>query len=255
VAVVGAIAVAGVLAGIFYMKGEAEKAQAGLNPDTFCPVDGPTSETAVLVDRTDGLNAKQAEAVVRMINQWAEAVPPGGLFRVYEVGQGNDILKPRVDICNPGTGEGASSLTANPKLLMEQYEKNYQDRIRSMAEEMRKDAESDTSPVMEAVQSIVVTDFGRDHTRLQDKNFYLISDLLQHVPQFSLYKGVPKLDDFLATPYARTVNTDLNGIRVNFYMLNRDKASNKQVPSLRPFWAEWFSYQNATLREDGLVPG
>ncbi|MBI2254751.1 MAG: hypothetical protein HYU58_09045 [Proteobacteria bacterium] len=231
------------------------QALANIDSTTLCPKDGPVAGVTVLVDRTDGLNAIQAEQVVQLIDTWAQSVPSGGIFKVYEVGKAKDLLTPIVTACNPGDGSNESYLTGNPAMLRKQYEEHYVDPIKKMAEGMRADAEADSSPIMEAVQAVTIQDFGPAQTKMMNKRLYIVSDLMQHVKEFSLYKGIPDTSAFSATPYAASVHVNLSNIIVNLYAVTRPGMDGDKLGKLRQFWGEWLRYQGGLLLDDKRIAG
>ncbi len=98
------LAVAGLVAWLYASRVQ----EAGnLDPVTFCPKDGASSVTSVLVDRTDGINEIQAEALEALFMTWIDKVPDHGAFRVYEVSSAG-LQKPIVDVCNPGDVENVA---------------------------------------------------------------------------------------------------------------------------------------------------
>jgi hypothetical protein len=242
------------LGGIFwYVQGRAAQL-ASLDPETLCPKSGPTSQFAVLIDRTDALTEIQGEALRRQITAWASAIPKHGSFKVYEVGHGGALLQPVVAVCNPGDGSDQSAIDSNPKMWRARYEEKFQAPISAMLERMRLDEEAKTSPILEGVQAIVVKDFGPDAPQ-GPKTLVIVSDLLQNQQGFSLYQGVPALDAFWATPYAASVRSNLAGIHAEVYLLHRMKAAAKQTDALGKFWIDWLERQGAQVDAFKSVPG
>jgi hypothetical protein len=242
------------LGGVFwYVQGRAAQL-AALDPETLCPKSGPTSQFAVLVDRTDALTEIQGEALRRQITAWAAAIPKHGSFKVYEVGYGGALLQPVVAVCNPGDGSDQSAIDSNPKMWRARYEEKFQAPISAMLERMRLDEEAKTSPILEGVQAIAVKDFGPDAPQ-GPKTLVIVSDLLQNQQGFSLYQGVPPLDAFWATPYAASVRSNLAGIHAEVYLLHRMKAAAKQTDALGKFWIDWLERQGAQVDAFRSVPG
>ncbi|GAB2176260.1 hypothetical protein [Dongia sp. agr-C8] len=242
------------LGGVFwYVQGRAAQL-AALDPETLCPKSGPTSQFAVLVDRTDALTEIQGEALRRQITAWAAAIPKHGSFKVYEVGYGGALLQPVVAVCNPGDGSDQSAIDSNPKMWRARYEEKFQAPIAAMLERMRLDEEAKASPILEGVQAIAVKDFGPDAPQ-GPKTLIIVSDLLQNQPGFSLYQSVPPLDAFWATPYAASVRSNLTGIHTEIHLLHRLKAAAKQTDALGKFWIDWLQRQGAEVDAFRSVPG
>jgi hypothetical protein len=259
IAIVIVIAVLAGLGGVFwFVQGRAAQL-AALDPETLCPKSGPTSQFAVLIDRTDALTEIQGEALRRQITAWAAAIPKHGGFKVYEVGHSGiegsgALLQPVVAVCNPGDGSDQSAIDSNPKMWKARYEEKFQAPISAMLTRMRLDEEAKTSPILEGVQAIAVKDFGPDAPQ-GPKTLIVISDLLQNQQGFSLYQSVPELDAFWATPYAASVRSNLTGIHAEIYLLHRMKAAMKQTDALGKFWIDWLERQGAQVDAFKSVPG
>jgi hypothetical protein len=242
------------LGGVFwFVQGRAAQL-ASLDPETLCPKSGPTSQFAVLVDRTDALTEIQGEALRRQITAWAAAIPKHGSFKLYEVGYGGALLQPVVAVCNPGDGSDQSAIDSNPKMWRARYEEKFQAPISAMLERMRLDEEAKASPILEGVQAIAVKDFGPDAPQ-GPKTLIIVSDLLQNQQGFSLYQGVPAGDVFWTTPYAASVRSNLTGIHTEIYLLHRIKAATKQTDALGKFWIDWLERQGAQVDAFRSVPG
>jgi len=242
------------LGGIFwFVQGRAAQL-AALDPETLCPKSGPTSQFAVLIDRTDALTEIQGEALRRQITAWAAAIPKHGSFKVYEVGYGGALLQPVVAVCNPGDGSDQSAIDSNPKMWRARYEEKFQAPVAAMLERMRLDDEAKTSPILEGVQAIAVKDFGPDAPQ-GPKTLVIVSDLLQNRQGFSLYQSVPTLDVFWTTPYGASVRSNLSGIHAEIFLLRRAKAATKQTDALGKFWIDWLERQGAQVDAFKSVPG
>jgi hypothetical protein len=248
------LAVLAGLGGLFLFVNQRAAALASLDPDSLCPKAGPVSRLDVLVDRTDALTEIQGEALKRQILAWANAVPKHGAFAVYEVGHGGALLQPVVSVCNPGDGSDQSSLDSNPEMWRQRYQQKFTAPIQEMLDRMRLDEEQKLSPIMEGVQAIAVKDFGPDAPK-GPKTLMVVSDLLQNEGGLSLYKAVPAIDAFWATPYAGSLRVNLTGVHVEVYMLHRLKAAAKQTDSLGKFWIDWLERQGAEVDAFKSVPG
>ena len=259
IAVAVVLVVLAALAGVFwFVQGRAAQL-AALDPETLCPKSGPTSQFAVLIDRTDALTEVQGEALRRQITAWASAIPKHGAFKIYEVGRsgsegGGALHQPVVAVCNPGDGSDQSAIDSNPKMWRARYEEKFQAPISAMLTRMRLDEEAKASPILEGDQAIAVKDFGPDAPQ-GPKTLIIVSDLLQNQQGFSLYQGVPAGDAFWATPYAASVRSNLTGIHTEIYLLHRIKAAAKQTDALGKFWIDWLERQGAQVDAFKSVPG
>jgi len=237
-----------------YLFGQQKAAIAKLDPNSFCPNSGPIAVHSVLIDRTDPLNDLQREALRKDILHWADQVPKYAALRIYEVGVGGTLLRPVVDVCNPGDGSDASSLDSNPKFLKRRYREKFLDPLEAMLANMRADTEQDTSPIMQAVQAISVRDFGETGPT-GENTLTIVSDLLQNGPGFSLYRGIPDATSFSQSSIGRSLHADLSGVAVSIYLINRPKDARYQTDALGTFWIQWLTSQGGDMAAFKQLPG
>lgn len=242
------LAVVGVVVAIYVSK---VNEIAELDPVTFCPKSGATAVTSVLVDRTDGINDVQAEALEALFMTWIQKVPEHGAFRIYEV-SGDGMRDPVVDVCNPGDVENVSALTGNKRLTRERYEEKFKGPIEAMIAGMRSDAEAQSSPIMESVQAIAVRDFSAGRAK-EERRLIIVSDLMQHTDGLSLYKAPPDIQDFRKSIEGQKIESDLAGIETTIYLLHSSSA--KQTGNVVQFWLDWLMFQRADLQGQFKVPG
>ena len=105
-------AVLGVVASVTYFM---MTRPDGLDNETLCPAKGPTGHYVLLVDKTDPLTFTQKEAFGVTLRELIEKrTPEGYLLSVFVLGEDfKENAKPLVELCNPGTGQDKSELTAN----------------------------------------------------------------------------------------------------------------------------------------------
>jgi hypothetical protein len=221
-----------------------------LDMTTYCPKSGPKDVTAVLIDRTDGISERQAGVIKNLIQRWASEVPKNGAFRVYEVTGNPGLESPKMSVCNPGTGEDANPLISNPGRESARYKEKFGDPLNAMIVGMQSDTEASVSPIMEAIQGIVIQEFSSGAER---RRLILVSDLMQHTPEFSLYKDPPDIQEFRKSPYGRKVEVSLRGVSVEVQILR--SSSSKQSDEVGQFWLDWLYLQGADLQPPMKVPG
>jgi hypothetical protein len=235
------LCIAGAIGFVYFGK---TKELATLDPDTFCPKSGPTSVTSVLIDRTDGINQVQAEALKTFIINWAHQVPEHGAFRVYEVAGGQGLPAPVLSVCNPGNVENVSVFTGNERMTRERYEAKFMRPVEGLIAGMLTDKESGTSPIMEAVQAMGVREFAP--VKGGSLQLIIVSDLMQHTPQFSLYKAVPDMSSFRKSAYGQKIDSDLHGVATRIFLLH--STSPKQTGDVVQFWLDWLMLQGADIQ-------
>lgn len=217
---------------------------------SYCPKSGPTHVLAVLVDRTDGINETQAENLKTLISNWAAEVPKNGAFRVYEVKPGSSMATPFLSICNPGDEDEASAWTSNVRKISKRYREMFAGKVEELVAGMQTDQKADSSPIMEAVRDISVREFAGKEVA---GRFMIVSDLMQHGGEFSLYRAVPDLTGFRQSPYGRKVDGNLRNVETAVFLLR--SSSEKQTSEVVQFWLEWLALQGADVQGLFKVPG
>lgn len=250
--IVGLVVIATI--GIFVFMHEEKSDRASIDSETFCPKAGPAAIHVVLIDRTDGLGPIQAEALRRRITMWSEGVPKHGLFEIYEVTAQGVLTEPAVAVCNPGDGSDVSALTGNPAMARKRYREKFERPVRDMLASMRGDTEADKSPIFEAVQAIAVTNFGPDSSA-GERKLIIVSDFLQYVPEFSLYRGVPDFESFRQSGYGVSRMADLSGVEVELHLMHRKGERHRQKEDLVEFWIRWLEEQGAIVEKYSPLPG
>src|SRR6266436_5141589 len=130
--VAGFLAVLVVAIGLAWIYFTEKQAIASVDPQTFCPKEGPRSVTSVLIDRTDGINQVQAQALKNFIVTWVHEVPEHGAFRVYEVAGGSRLPAPILSVCNPGDVENVNVFTGNKRLTKQRYEQKFMEPVEKL---------------------------------------------------------------------------------------------------------------------------
>ena len=227
---------------------------AGFDPETLCPLTGPKGHYALLVDKTDPLSFTQRTALETLLQDLVERkIPEGYLVSVFVMGEDYKAnAKPLVEICNPGTGEGKSELTANLKQLKRQYNKKFITPLMQQMQSMVSDQSGKYSPIFEMVQMVSLASFQR-HPIEGERRLLIISDLLHNTPELSLYKKVPNIDDFLASDYGRRTYVNLKDVQIDLYLLFNTPQF--QTEELTEFWQSFFTKTGATIASITPMPG
>jgi hypothetical protein len=256
--VLALLAVAMGVLGYFYLN-----ARAAIRPvdeATFCPTDtkGPNSVTAVLIDRTDNFNPTQQAALRDRLNDLRDRGARFDLLEIYTVESTKDnLLKPEFSMCNPGRGEDINQWTGNPHLVEEKWQTLFAAPLQHLFDSILDTQEAQISPIMESIQSIVVTRLGSQDlvAKKIPRKLIIISDLLQYVKNYSQYKPVGSFDSFLSTPYYQNVRADLTGISVEFWYLRRQKTLKLQGEKHVDFWRDYIQDQGGNVYKVWFVPG
>jgi hypothetical protein len=231
------------LAGVAYYLATRD---SGLDRNTLCPKSGPTGHIVLMVDKTDPLNFSQKEAFLRLLEELVDrGVTPGYLVSVFVLGEDyRATAKPLVEICNPGSGEGKSELTANIAKLNAQFRERFREPLLKQAESLISTKPAKNSPIIEMLQLVSINGF-RAHAVKGPRRLIIVSDMLHKTPQLSMYQRLPDYDDFASSEYGRKMRTELAGVEVELHrVLNYPKL---QTPNQLEFWQEFFSRSGARI--------
>jgi len=212
------------------------------NRETGCPVDQYDSITAVLVDLTDSISPVQAAALRNALLKIRDEIPKLGRLEIYPLRPlVTSTLEPLFAGCSPGSGhEVDSSIYGNPELADRLWRIKFADEIDVVIKSLRTVEPQNTSPLFEGIQSVAVTAFGDPlSATAQSKRLIIISDMIHHTSQLSLYSGAPDFGALKKTPYYPTIKPQLHDADTEIFLIVRDTKHNVQRPPLFKFWVEY----------------
>jgi hypothetical protein len=218
----------------------------GLDRQTLCPREGAYAHTVLLVDKTDPLNFSQREAFLRLLEELVDRrIAPGQLISVFVLGE--DIrqgAKPLVELCNPGSAEGKSALTANLGKLNAQFRGRFREPLLKQADALISTTPAKNSPLLEMFQLVSINGF-RKHAVNGHRRLIVVSDMLHKTPQYSMYQRVAEFDSFAATEYGRKMTAELPGVEVEIHhILHYPKL---QTRKQLEFWNAYFARSGARI--------
>jgi len=226
-----------------------------LDHTSLCPVDGPRSVTVVLLDSTDVIPDIAKREIRTMLVDMAETLPTYKLLEIR-------LLDPTLpdghlifSKCNPGDGSDLSEYTANPRLAKQRWMDGFRQPLDQALEAGFNPAPGKTSPIMETIQRIAVERFAGRNVEPVPKSLIVISDMLEHVPDYSQYTGDLSYDRFKRSSAYKKAQTDLHGAEVLIYYIQRATARPiNSVDHIR-FWAEWVRDNNGRFKQASKLQG
>jgi hypothetical protein len=239
--VIGA-AVIGVVAAVYHARSTRTP-----EPDaqTLCPASGPLGHIVVLVDRSDPMNFTQRKAFSVAYRELVTQVPRGHLLSLYALGDDfKSTAEPLVEVCHPGDGSDVKEFDDNPAKRRRAYEQKYLKPLLDREEELVTQTPGKASPILEMIQLAGITGF-RKHRVAGDKRLVIVSDMIQHTPQMSMYRAVPDYAGFSQTPYGVKSRGDLQDVKVEFRMLMNTPAI--QNERLLDFWKSYIRQSGGRL--------
>lgn len=211
-----------------------------------CKNDGFPETIAILIDHTGSINAIQKSSLEIRLRDIANSVKKNGnvkFFTVESVEEGG--LVPTVSICNPGSGDDVSDLTGNKRLADRKFFEKFESVLDNHLMRILNSAEANSSPIMKSIQSVYVETFLGEKNKSDSKKLILVSDLLEHTDDFSLYRNDINFENFSKGYYWPTVKSNMEGLDVEILFLNRAGNLDLQTPLLKLFWQLYFLEQGA----------
>jgi hypothetical protein len=226
-----------------------------LDHDSLCPIDGPHSVTAVLLDSTDDIPDIAKREIRTTLSDIAETLPSYALLdlRLLDPGvAGGRVIFSR---CNPGDGSGLSEYTANPRLAKKRWLEGFRQPLDEALDVGFRPAPSKTSPIMETVQRIAIDRFTGRAAEDIPKSLILVSDMLEHEPDYSQYQGDLSYGRYKSSRAYRRLQTDLHGAEVSIYYVQRLTSRPISSTDHIRFWAEWVRDNNGRFKQASKLQG
>jgi len=226
-----------------------------LDHASLCPTDGPGSVTVVLLDSTDDIPDIAKHEIRTTLLDMAEALPTYGLLDVRLLDPGVPGGRGIFSRCNPGDGSGLSEYTANPRLAKKRWLEGFRQPLEEALGVGFRPAPGKTSPIMETVQRIAVDRFSGRAAEYIPKSLILVSDMLEHEPEYSQYQGDLSYGRYKASRAYRRLQTDLHGAEVTIYYVQRLTGRPISSADHIRFWAEWVRDNNGRLKQASKLQG
>lgn len=194
--------------------------QKSNDPKTLCPANGPLGHVVLLVDKSDPMTFTQRKDFEVLYEEIVtRVVPKGHLLSVYSLADDFEATaEPLMQLCNPGDGSDASRVDANPVQLKKTFDQKYAKPLLELSDDLITDKPGKLSPILEMVQLTGITGFRKQMVD-GERRLIIVSDMIQHTPHLSMYKGAPTYEAFAETSYGKKSLADLKDVKVEFRML------------------------------------
>ena len=226
-----------------------------LDQASLCPVEGPRAVTVVLLDSTDEIPDIAKREIRTVLVDMAETLPAYDLLEIRLLDPKTPGGKSIFSRCNPGDGSGLSEYTANPRIARQRWLDGFREPLDVALEAGFHALPGKTSPIMETIQQIAVERFTGRAVEEVPKSLVVISDMLQHGPDYSQYSGDLSFARFKATRAYKKVQTNLHGADVLIYYIQRQTGKPINSADHIKFWAEWIYDNNGRLKQASKLQG
>jgi hypothetical protein len=208
-----------------------------INNTTLCEVGVLHKATVVLFDKTGGFSPNQKRTLTKAVEAEVGELKMGERLTVFEVDdtEYKGLSKPIFDSCRPKSKAEANEFTENPEMIAKQFNNDFMGKLRLILNELEGKGDATNSPLIESLSDIAIL-YNIDKG-LKIKKLLIVSDLLQHSPDFSAYNNTLKT----VAPEKLSLLPDLFGVDVQVYWLLRDKKEQQiQNKGLLPWWERVF---------------
>ena len=219
--------------------------------DDLCPVDrDPSRTTVLLLDTSDPLTPKLREELERLVHELTGArgrgkpdflVAPGEALIVYLLPQNLTEIDPVIRVCNPGGDPDdwnvKDGLTQGKVVALRRWQ-NFLDAIEPLFDR-KESPPQPLSPIIETLGVIIprhATSRRSSAPETQPVHLILYSDLLQHSEHLSHYGPYPSVDEVKKN--LRFLQTDLSGVEVSLYRLERSDVARWQTVDHYYWWTK-----------------
>ena len=214
-----------------------------LAKDTLCPLDGARGVTIVLIDASDDLPEIAKRQVTRLLLDIADSLPAYYQLELRTLDTAVPAGRIVFSKCNPGDGANLSELTANPQLARRRWKDGFQIPVEASLKGSLQPARATASPIMGTIQQIAVDRFTGRAADKQAKALIIVSDMIEHTPDYSQYTGDLTFDRFKRSRAYLKYRTDLQKADVTIHYVQRQTQRLLTTDLIR-FWLEWVKDNN-----------
>jgi hypothetical protein len=214
-----------------------------LDPQSLCPVDGPHGITVVLVDTSDDLPETTRREVLGQLDDMITTLPPFYKLDIRVLDIVGTRSRSLFSKCNPGDGAGLSEWTDNPRIARLRWIEDFRKPAAEAVKRSIASAQSDSSPIMAAIQDIAISQFSSAASESAKKTLYIISDMIEYTKDYGQYPraGDLSFQRYRQSPAYLKFRTDLHGAAVIVRYVTRQSGGRPLVDGTKhmEFWKAW----------------
>lgn len=232
------------MAGVFGLFALAAfMASPSVLPDTGCRMDHrDPAHTILLIDQSDPFNPNDLGWVNEFIDSEARTLPRFGRLTVVTPNS-DDPYEAKIvySKCSPGSAEYANPILQNPRMIEDTWRETFYAPLSAEIEKALTDTRQPSSPLFEAVYS--VADRADFQPSSGTRRVILISDLMQHSDEFSMYRSGTDRDVFAGTRLAEQL-PDMQGVEIVARVVPRQEYD-LPMSDVKAFWRDYFEQTGA----------
>ena len=233
----------------FYQYIKAVQGAIKIVPETNCRADGfSPRDTVILLDATEAVSQAQLEDLSNQLGLVVRDSMIHERFTIYFLRDEPERFQPRLEVCNPGTGENLSALNNNLKKLNKVWEESFKTRVIDSLQGLAEVTPSTSSPIMEMLKFVGLRTFARSIS--PEKRLILASDMVEHTDSYSQYRD-RKLDfeNLSKSPYFREMRPRLNDVMIDLLYIERPTLSDIQGRDhVTKFWRSFVKRSGGKIK-------
>jgi len=234
------VCVLGLISVLAFFRYQLQQNQVLLDPESLCPINKPSPKyVALIFDKSDVYNTVQQRFLKRFFTEFKSQLLAATKISIYVIDEANNKdISPYLVVCAPRTGEDANALYENPRLIRQRWQQQFEQPLDQVIEGFMQAGQSEFSPIMETLQVVSLSAFPVLEPTA-DKQIIIISDMLQHTPEWSHYRGQMDFSLLQKTSYYQRINTDLQNAEVKILHVRREGMEKIQNKRHAFFWADY----------------
>jgi hypothetical protein len=219
-----------------------------VDPETLCPVEGPTAIVAILIDSTDPFNGVQKDFLLKYFEELESTLKKGTLVQIFSAASySNAGFPPESELCNPGDGRDISEWSGNPDKVRKKWQSDFKEPLDSALRSSIEGSAGDVSPIMSMIKAVSFKAFP-SHGSSVPRTLYIVSDMLEHTEQYSQYNEGLDFSQVNRMPFYAHVSPNLSGTEVFVLYVSRPGLETLQTRRHAEFWADYFRHVGASLQ-------
>ncbi len=257
--VLAVLAVFAMVVVVYFFLDDISKIEKLIDPKTFCPVEEPirvwgffkreprkiTSKVAIVIDATDRIPRQQAREIAAWFHEIRTSFQ-GKKVTVYELRENIEFSRALFEKCAPSLVE---TFSVDEDEMNRKFKEGFYNAFMNRIGRLTVAKEKNFSPILGTLERMFDT-----HDEV-----ILISDLLQHHSEYSLYYkndlGNHNYQAFLDSPYSKKIKNNRKGKKLTVLYVPRQKLTKRQTPELTEFWKRHMEINGGEfVREQRLTP-
>lgn len=219
------------------------RAKGEIDANTLCHTSGVKNVTSVLLDLTDPLSITQQTRLRNILDIEIGASSIDTMIAVGIVSEDSSNWGAAFAKCKPATSKDSSALYENPKNIGERFQREFAEPLKSTLNKMLSGEVENSSPIMEALQSLVA-ETPNFASVAGNRKIIIVSDLLQHSDKLSFYRG-ENWNSFSKNNGEGQLARNLTDVKVEIIRIPRAGAKIPPTKIIDEFWSRYLDKQGS----------